>query len=260
MKEIRATLKPYTIHVFNPSLVGRTEKDLDKVMSYSNQPVIIKKIHQYWDKTLYTVIPLQTPTESEFIARADELWFARPMKLGKKNNYPLFSNDIDQFDERELVEVHKEIFEDDPNEDDLYHIAENLINTYFSDLLSEIEEYENVHGQSEYIVLANIGLWYGRCDGGKIITGMKNVIYECIEDLDYYEIFFKNGQLHISGSHHDGTNTFVIRELKDESADYIKRHEYDTEPRDLHRHLFNSNRWSMRVKMFDILGYGGGIY
>lgn len=246
----------YTIHEFHPDLIDRPQLALNNLMKYDGELVLITEVHQpCWGKLMYTVTPLSSPCK-EIHVYHHELWQGKKINLVQRNNYEILNSDIFKYNENELREEYIEAHDEEPeNEDEIQHYTEFLVNREWCEVMSAIKSYEHIHGRSDYLVIADFGLWNGHFDGGQIFTGMRDVLQNCLKDMWDYKVYFEKGQLIIKGYHHDGTNTYVVRELKDGSADYIARYEWDLEPRELHRRLFNSSRWTMRVKMFDILYY-----
>ena len=162
--------------------------------------------------------------------------------------------DTSSWNQDESKEMYEETYGRTPSDEELSAFVEENNSKYLSDVISEIEHYESVHGKKSQVVVAKLGLWNGTFDGGKIIVGLANVIRECFED--YNRLYVDGRRLRISASHHDGTNTFEIKELTDNGADYADRHDYDTEPRELHAKLFNSSNYSREVKLFaDVYGW-----
>lgn len=174
-----------------------------------------------------------------------------------RNNYYIWSNELPT-DEKVLDEYRKayaetygipleEVMDIDEYTLDIF-IAQELDRDY-DDEVSNIRCHEKHHGTKQYVVLASIGKWNGTYDGGKIITGMVPTFQQCAEGLDYVRVYFKNGLLRILGAHHDGINSFRIRELTPAGEQYIENHPF-MDDRELHRVLFNSSKYSHRVSIF----------
>ena len=120
----------------------------------------------------------------------------------KKNM--IWSYDTSSWDEDEMRGMYEECYEETPSEEILQRYIQDVNQDYLWDEKSNVDFYEKENGQKQYIVLADLGLWNGRFDGGKIITGLWNAISECFED--YNEIYEERGRLKITAHHHDGTN------------------------------------------------------
>ena len=166
----------------------------------------------------------------------------------------IWDSDVSSWNQEECREAYEESYGCTPTEEELYEFMEKSNAYPLDDIISEIRSHERSHGAKSYVVLAKLGLWNGPADGGKIIHGLSSVIQECFED--YNRLCVEGRRLKISASHHDGTNTFEIKELTDKGVDYADRHDYDTEPRELHAKLFSSSNYSREVKLFaDLYGW-----
>lgn len=64
------------------------------------------------------------------------------------------------------------------------------------------------------VIIADLGLWYGRRRGYKTEFGTEN-IGEMLQKISYnhddFEWYCADGDLKVAGYHHDGTNYFVLR-------------------------------------------------
>ena len=170
----------------------------------------------------------------------------------KKNM--IWSYDTSSWNEDEEREIYEECCGGKPSEQELQDYIYNMNQTYLEDEEINIRTHENIHGQKQYIVLADLGLWYGRRDGGKIITGLWNAISQCFED--YNEIYEEGGRLKVTAHHHDGTNYFQIKELTKRGEEFAERHEWNMSDRELHEKLFNDSHYSRNVRAFkEIYGW-----
>lgn len=170
----------------------------------------------------------------------------------KKNM--IWSYDTYGWDEEEMKAMYKECYEETPSEETLQQYIYDTNQDCLDDEKSNVKFYENIHGQKQYIILADCGLWYGRRDGGKIITGLWNAISQCFED--YNEIYEEGGRLKVTAHHHDGTNYFQIKELTKRGEEFAERHKWDMSDRELHKKLFNDSHYSRNVRAFkEIYGW-----
>ena len=62
------------------------------------------------------------------------------------------------------------------------------------------------------ICIANLGLWNGKKSGYKILSDNLNNIFDVCED--YNEFFIDNYDVKAKCTHHDGTNYYTFREIK----------------------------------------------
>lgn len=164
----------------------------------------------------------------------------------------IWSDDVDEMfpDEHEREQMYKEHLEineltvDDLNMDDFLN---DTVQMYLDDEKVNINFQERKNGEKYYLVLADLGLWNGRADGGLIIKGIWNAICKCFED--YNKIYFDGKRLKIQAVHHDGTNYFQIRELTDKGVEYWNNHPYMSD-RELHQRLFNDSHYTHEVSIF----------
>lgn len=165
----------------------------------------------------------------------------------------IWSYDTYNWDREEMIGLYKEIYDHSPSEEELYEFIEDENLRCLEDEQTNIEFYEKQYGTKHYIIIASLGLWNGRFDGGKIIKGLWNSISKCFED--YNEIYQDGKRVKVTAHHHDGTNYFEIRELTDKGIEYWERHEYDMSDRELHTRLFKDSHYSHEVSLFNEL-YG----
>lgn len=117
------------------------------------------------------------------------------------------------------------------------------------DLIWEINHQEKKEGVKEYVVKANLGLWNGRAEGGKVISGLRRVFQMTSED--YTKIYIKNKRLHVEAVHHDGTNYYDIKQLTERGENYYENHKYDKTDREMIETLFGDSHYSHEVNMFN---------
>jgi hypothetical protein len=67
----------------------------------------------------------------------------------------------------------------------------------------------------EILVIANIGRWNGRFNGYKIIDNNLKEILSNFGNVDEIIIFSDGKNIRAEGCHHDGTNYYLFREIKD---------------------------------------------
>lgn len=177
------------------------------------------------------------------------------MKKAKKIN-EIWKYDTCAYDKEEMKQEYEESYGETPNEEELERFIEDTNDMFLDDERSNVEFYEKQHGQKTYIILADLGLWDGRAEGGKIIKGLWNAISKCFED--YNHIYEYRRRLCIDAIHHDGTNHFQIKELTPVGMDYMENHPYISD-RELHQRLFKDSHYSHEVTMFKkMYGWKGG--
>ena len=142
--------------------------------------------------------------------------------------------------------------EEDPTEDQLWETWNELCERNWEDVQSECKFHQET---GTYLVIASLGLWNGRFDGGKILEGqLDEVIQRCFED--YNRVYMESRNLQISATHHDGTNYFTIKKLTPKGEEYAERYGWDMSDRELHKRLFKDSHYSHCVRFFaDLYGW-----
>ena len=173
-------------------------------------------------------------------------------KESKKNI--IYSNDPYDFNEEEmkeswyeLAEVNDwEIPEDGPSDDELWEEWYDQKERDWDDIEGEVKYHDE---RGSYLIIASLGLWNGRFDGGKIIDGYLNkVIRACFED--YNKVYWQDKNLKVEATHHDGTNYFIIKKLTDRGIEFYNNHCYDYDDRTMHQKLFKDAHYSHSVDFF----------
>ena len=177
------------------------------------------------------------------------------MKKAKKVN-EIWSSYTYNWDREGMKMEYEEIYEKTPDEEELDRFIEDTNTMYLDDEYANITFYEEEHGAKTYVILADLGLWNGRAEGGKIIKGLWNAISKCFED--YNHIYEYRRRLCVDAIHHDGTNHFQIKELTPKGLEYVENHPYMSD-RELHERLFKDSHYSHEVTLFKtIYGWKGG--
>lgn len=110
---------------------------------------------------------------------------------------------------RETAELN-EWEEDVENEDNLWNYIDETLTQYLDD------ERVNLSRQldGDILVIADLGLWYGRKQGYKIIPGnISNILYD---DADYIEWYGDGHNIKATATHHDGTNYYEYRIIRED--------------------------------------------
>lgn len=162
----------------------------------------------------------------------------------------IWTHDTSKWDREEAKENFFEVRGYETEDDyELDEFINEMNNEYLYDEQMNIEHHEKSHGQKYYVVLADLGLWHGRCDGGKVIKGLWNAISQCLED--YNDIYQEGKLLKVKATHYDGTNHFKIRELTQIGIDYYERNKDRFDVRRINDRLFDDDHYSVHVKMFN---------
>lgn len=109
----------------------------------------------------------------------------------------------------------------------------------FEDFKSEFTSFIN---KSDYgfILMGSCGLWNGRKAAGTIINRFSDLTSAFHDYIKFYDV---GGHLYFESTHHDGTNSFEIKELTEKGRYYLDNHIFDS-LKDAHCSLFNSNFYS----------------
>lgn len=105
-------------------------------------------------------------------------------------------------------------------------ITEDLIRRHiYSIIEDESENFWSAIRRAEdpyyWLVIADIGTWQGRRDGGKVFNGLTEALMACVDDVDDYTIAEDHrGNVVIHAYHHDGTNHFQLYRLSERGADW----------------------------------------
>ena len=166
--------------------------------------------------------------------------------------YPNKEENLEAY--REFLEINNEPIPDEIEDSVLDEYIDDCINEDMSILVSEIRHYERTHGEKEYVVIAELGLWNGKQDGGKIIKGLSSAIRRTFEDYNTVEM--KGSRLTTTCIHHDGTNFFEIKELTPRGVTFKNNGGKKLTDRELHHKLFTDSHYSRDVTMFkEIYGW-----
>lgn len=83
----------------------------------------------------------------------------------------------------------------------------------WDDFMSELDDYE-YNNDTECVVIGSVGRWNGKFTiETTYFDTLKEAIFKCIGECDYYTITAEDGVIHITARHHDGANEFEIRRL-----------------------------------------------
>lgn len=172
----------------------------------------------------------------------------------ESKKYPIWTNDPYDFNEEEMRESWLEsaeandweIPEDGPSDDEIWQEWYDQNERDWDDIEGEVRYHDE---RGSYLIIASLGLWNGRFDGGKIIDGyLHEAIRECFED--YNRVYWQDKNLKIEATHHDGTNHFIIKKLTDRGIEFYNNHYYDYDDRTMHQKLFKDAHYSHSVDFF----------
>lgn len=95
---------------------------------------------------------------------------------------------------------------DDEIYEERYFIAEQDFNAEMCNLDKTLS--------NNILCIANLGLWYGRKTGYKMLGNNLNEILTVAQG-DYYKVFYDGYNVKAKDCHHDGTNYYTFRLIKD---------------------------------------------
>ena len=123
----------------------------------------------------------------------------------------LFSSFITEEEEQETRKyLEEETGETVANEQVWEQIRDDK-NIQIEDLQNELSSV-NINGQ--LIAIVDMGLWYGRKAGYKLLETDLGDILNLASDYDDVEIFTEDNELKMNLYHHDGTHFVTIRDFK----------------------------------------------
>lgn len=93
----------------------------------------------------------------------------------------------------------------DINDSNIFEEARRMTNAEFIDLQDALEYFDKNNKYDVY-ASASLGLWYGRRQGHKVFTSLKDAVQSCFEDIN--AVYFNNKRctLTLRATHHDGEN------------------------------------------------------
>ena len=139
------------------------------------------------------------------------------------------------FEDWETVDVTDTVYED--------------INLFFEDEISNLDKQLN----GRIIAIANMGLWYGRRAGYKILGNNLNEVLTSSIGCDEKEIYCDGRNVLATGYHHDGRNSVEFREIReDRNIDKFLDKIYMNEP--ITRREINYYTRSLRPYIKSIYG------
>lgn len=100
-----------------------------------------------------------------------------------------------------------------------------------------------------FLVLANLGKWCGRCQGGKIIGSLLSVLRECSSEYDGVRWDIKDNDLYITGVHHDSIDYFTVYFITPKGMDWAMRNYGNDMHRNqqCHEHLKNTKGYTRKM-------------
>ena len=163
------------------------------------------------------------------------------------NNYDLTEIYPDEDIIESLMENDNSLSKENISDNDIWE------ERYLLDSLDWEEENERLidffDTESEsWILVGSLGRWNGTFDGGFIFSSFKEMWHKATKDCDYFNIYDKDGHLHIECSHHDGTNHYEIKKLNSKGQNLYDKWSSDWDDkrseREIHNIIWKSNLFS----------------
>ena len=140
----------------------------------------------------------------------------------KHNERIIWQNiDIDITDYEDFLQ---EEYPDITNDNDKFSLCLDLNNDYLDDERINLD----IQLDNPIIVIADLGLWNGRKSGYRIIGSgnIKDILHD--DNCDYCKWYCDRYNVRFTGHHHDGTNCYIYREVKDmDTIDILKDRLYN---------------------------------
>lgn len=143
------------------------------------------------------------------------------------DNYDLWETFPDDELKEEALDCEWVQNKEDITDDMLYEWRNERADLWWSDEKAMLEDF---FGNKKVIFFGTFETWRGYYDGARI-GDFWELFYKAIKDCDYIKLWDENGKFFIQSSHHDGTNTFQVKVLKDGAEDYYDRWNFGTDNR-----------------------------
>ena len=94
------------------------------------------------------------------------------------------------------------------NDTNLIYQASNEIQSNYEDIKNMVALFDSHKNYDKILVVASLGLWYGRRTGSKKIDTLQAGLFSLFEDVNAIYFKNKNSALTLRATHHDGENFF----------------------------------------------------
>lgn len=162
------------------------------------------------------------------------------MSRDSKWKHLIISNEVgevfESYDEA-LEEGRREVYErrsslyDSPEsvpDDDAWEAVYSMIEYDCEDFDTELK-YASNKESGHWLMTADLGLWYGRREGGMVFDDVYTAIMQCLRNMDYFSIHEDDyGNVRITGRHHDGINYYFLYRLSERGEEWYKNHTYSS--------------------------------
>lgn len=125
----------------------------------------------------------------------------------------IFNDDPAEYDFDEIKECMIECSDYDDegiSDEDVWDRIYSEIDWNFDDELNNL----NVETEGDIIAVANMGLWYGKRTGYKLLSRRNLNEIMCCGNEDYNHLYYDGFNVYKEAIHHDGTNHIMFREVR----------------------------------------------
>lgn len=126
----------------------------------------------------------------------------------------LYNNCLTEEEENRIITDYADC--NDMNVEDVDDdLKQAVVNDYLEMDLEDLDINCNVYLENPILVIADIGTWQGRKTAYKIInSGLLSDIFHFNDGCDYHKYYSDGYNIHCEAIHHDGTNYYEFREIK----------------------------------------------
>lgn len=127
----------------------------------------------------------------------------------------IYNDDIYEFIQKneEYLKIQLKDNDEKISDENIEKAAEFLIDDDAMILRDYIKIFDEYAKYNKIIVIADLGLWYGRRKASKKFDSLFHAFYACIEDNNHVYFKNKNATLQLSATHHDGCNNFKFYKI-----------------------------------------------
>lgn len=95
----------------------------------------------------------------------------------------------------------------------------DLVAEFNFDELDNIRDELNIKLDGRILVIGQLGLWDGKVSGYKIIDSgnISDIFYSMLNTASYMEFWSDGYNIRAKESHHDGTNYYLFREIREDT-------------------------------------------
>lgn len=143
------------------------------------------------------------------------------METTTKIDYWLNTDICEYYDNEEYLKDYCECTEQKfpTNDDERWDLAAHIRDMDLEDFWHNLK-YSKFN--TYCIITGQLGLWDGRHEIRPVFcTSLEDALHKCFNNMDDAQCYVEDGVIHAVGLHHDGSNHFEIRILKDEYIDKV---------------------------------------